>query len=155
MTVQIVDFPETAVAALEHHGPAHLEHATVRKFIQWRIANGLSPDRHATYGLHYNDPAIVSFSAYRMDVCAAFDQPVEPNRTGVVNKVIAGGRYAMARHVGSREDIPAARYLRDVWLPASGETARPDPMIFHYVNVGPGVAEPEMITDVYLPLEGR
>ena len=40
------------------------------------------------------------------------------------------------------------------WLPASGEAAGDFPIFFHYVNVGPDVKESEMITDVYLPLEG-
>ncbi len=42
MDVQIVDFPETKVAVLEHHGSPHLEPETVRKLIEWRLANRLA-----------------------------------------------------------------------------------------------------------------
>jgi len=56
MDVRIVDFPETHVAALEHHGPPEREYETVRRFVAWRVANRLAPDRHRSYGLHYNDP---------------------------------------------------------------------------------------------------
>jgi AraC family transcriptional regulator len=152
MNVEIVDFPETRVAALEHLGPAHLEFETVRKFIAWRIANRLPPDRHQTFGVYYNDPRTTPPDEFRMEICVSLDRPVEPNPEGVYNSVIAGGRYAVARHTGARENIPAARYLHRQWLPQSGETLRPDPIFFHYVNVGPNVREHEMITDVYLPL---
>jgi AraC family transcriptional regulator len=56
------------------------------------------------------------------------------------------------RHLGSRENVSAAVYLYEVWLPNSGETLRDFPIFFHYVNVGPQIQEREMITDVYLPL---
>jgi AraC family transcriptional regulator len=69
-----------------------------------------------------------------------------------VGKLIPGGRCAVARHIGSRDNISAAAYLYEVWLPQSGEAPRPFPIFFHYLNVGPAVREDEMVTDVYLPL---
>jgi AraC family transcriptional regulator len=36
MDVQIVSFPETKVAAIEHFGAPALEHDTVRKLIAWK-----------------------------------------------------------------------------------------------------------------------
>jgi len=150
--VRIVDFPETKVAALEHRGPPELENQTARRFVEWRIANRFSPERHRTYGLHYHDSRGTPPANHRMDICVSVDHDIEPNPQGVVMKVIHGGRYAVARDVGQRENNAAARYLHEVWLPASGETLRDDPIVFHYVNVGPQVLEHEMITDVYLPL---
>ena len=152
MDVQIVNFPETRVAALEHHGPPELERESIRKFIEWRLANGLHPDRHRAYGVHYNDPRTTPPADYRMDLCLSVEHDVPPNPQGVVNKVIPGGRCAVARHLGSRESVTAAAYLYEVWLPGSGESLRDFPIFFHYVNVGPQVREREMITDVYLPL---
>jgi AraC family transcriptional regulator len=52
----------------------------------------------------------------------------------------------------SREYIPVVAPLFNEWLPKSGEQLRDFPLFFHYVNVGPGVAEQDMITDIYLPL---
>lgn len=51
-----------------------------------------------------------------------------------------------------RHDNEAAVYLYEKWLCWSGEAAGDFPIFFHYVNVGPGVLEEEMITDVYIPL---
>jgi AraC family transcriptional regulator len=152
MDVRIIDFPETRVAALEHRGPPDREHETVSRFVAWRIANRLSPERHRSYGLHYNDPRTTPGVQYRMDVCVSVAEPVAANRDGVINKVIPAGRCAVARYLGSRDDVRAAHYLREIWLPGSGETLRDYPTIFHYVNVGPGIAERDMITDVYLPI---
>jgi AraC family transcriptional regulator len=151
--VQIVDFPATLVAALEHHGPAHLTPQTTRKFIAWRIANGFPPHRHRTFGLHYNDERTTPPAEYRFDLCLTIRQPIPPNPDGLVNKTIPAGRYAVARHHGGRDNITTARYLHEVWLPPSGESFRPEPILFHYVNVGPNIRPEEMITDVYLPIE--
>ncbi len=152
MTVQIVHFPETKVAALEHHGPPQLEHQTVRRLIEWRLANQLPPERHRSYGVHYTDPRTTPPADHRADFCVSVELDVPPNPQGVVNKTIPGGRCALIRHLGSRENISAAAYLYEVWLPASGEALRDFPLFFHYVNVGPNVMEDAMITDVYLPL---
>jgi AraC family transcriptional regulator len=150
--VRIVVFPETRVAALEHHGPPELEHETARRFIEWRIANRLSRDRHQTYGIHYTDPRTTPPAEHRMDICVSVSEPIGSNPQGVVNKVIPAGRCAVARHLGSRVQVDAAVYLYDVWLPGSGERPGDFPMFFHYVNVGPDIRDDDMITDVYLPL---
>lgn len=152
MDVRIVDFPETRVAAVEHRGSPAREHETARRLVEWRIANRLPPERHATYGIHYTDPSTTPPEEHRVDFCVAVDLDVAPNPQGVVSRTIPGGRCAVARHLGSRENVTAAAYLYRVWLPESGELAGDFPVFFHYVNVGPGVREEEMVTDVYLPL---
>jgi AraC family transcriptional regulator len=153
MDVRIVDFPETRVAALELKGPPDVQHERASAFVAWRLANGATPDRHRTYGIHYNDPRRVAPEEYRVDLCLSVDREIPPNPQGLVNKSIPGGRCAVARHLGSRENVAAAAYLWEVWLPQSGETLRDFPIFFHYVNVGPQVQdERDMITDVYLPL---
>ena len=152
MDVTIVDFPETKVAALEHRGAPHLEYQTIQKLIAWRVAAGLPPGQHRSYGVHYNDPRIISPDDYRVDFCIEVEHDVAPNPQGVLTKRIPSGRCAVARHFGSRRNVSAAYYLYDTWLPDSGEVVRDFPIFFHYVNVGPQVQEHEMITDVYLPL---
>jgi AraC family transcriptional regulator len=152
MNVRIVEFPATRVAAIEHRGPPELEHATARRLVAWRIAHRLPPERHAAYGVHYTDPRTTPPAEHRVDFCVAFDGEVPPNPDGIVAKTIPAARCAVARHHGSRAHVSAAAYLVEEWLPASGEEAGDLPIFFHYVNVGPGVREDEMLTDVYLPL---
>lgn len=152
MDVTIVDFPETAVAVAEHRGAPQLEYETARRLIAWRIANGVSPERHRTYGVHFDDPRTTPPESYRVDFCVSYDGEVAPNAQGIVRKVIPAGRCAVVRYVGSREEITAAAWLRCEWYPHSGETIRDFPMFFHYVNIGPQLQDADMITDVYLPL---
>lgn len=153
MQVEIVNFPDTPVAAIEHHGSSANVYASTRKLIEWRRANRVPPGSAATYGVHH-DLRTHAETGYRIDLCVAFDRPVEPNPQGVVAKLIPGGRCARVRYQGSREHIPVVGPLYMDWLPASGEEPRDFPPFFHYVNVGPDVAEHEMLTDVYLPLKG-
>ena len=153
MEVKIVNFPETKVAVLEHKGPPGLEHESIKKLIEWRIENTLSPHKHQSYGVHYNNPATTLPKKYRVDLCISVRQEIPLNPQGVINKVIPSGRCAVARHIGARDQVTAAAYLYESWLPDSGEKLRDYPLFFHYVNVGPNVKELEMITDVYLPLE--
>lgn len=151
MNVEIVDFPETPVAAIEHLGSTANVYESARKLIEWRQQNRVPPDRHRTYGVH-PDLRTHAENGYRVDLCVSFDREIKPNPQGVVAKVIPGGRCARVRHRGSREHIPVVEPLFTEWLPASGHRLRDFPAFFHYVNVGPDVAEHEMITDVYLPL---
>jgi AraC family transcriptional regulator len=153
MHVDLVDFPATLIAALEHHGPERLTHKTTMKFIDWRRANGVKPDQGETYGIHYSDPVNTLPEDYRFDIAVSVAKPVAPNGHGVVTKTIPAGRCARVRHVGSRHFVAAAEWLYREWLPGSGEQVRDFPIFFHYVNVGPDVKEREMITDVYLPLK--
>ena len=152
MEVKVVEFAETKVAVLEHHGSPSLEHESIKKLISWRIENKLSLDKHKNYGVHFNNPTTTAHEKYRVDLCISVEKEVPKNPQGVINKIIPAGRCAVARHLGSRKNVTAAAYLYETWLPQSGESLRDFPVFFHYVNVGANVQEQEMITDVYLPL---
>lgn len=151
-SVEIVNFPETKVAALEHRGAPEDTYNTTRRFIEWRRANGVSPATSRTYGIHYTRPDVPA-ADYRIAICATIDFDVPPNPFGVVTLVIPNLRCARMRHLGSREYIPCVDYLYRQWLPNSGEALGEFPPFFHYVNVGPDVRDYDMVTDVYLPLK--
>jgi AraC family transcriptional regulator len=154
MQVRMVQFPETRVAAISHAGPPWLEHETARKLVAWKLAHRLvDPLLHRTYGLHYTDHRTVAPAEHRVDFCLSFDGTIEPNEYGIFEKIIPSSRCALARDIGSRLDNKAAQYLYDQWLPGSGEEIAAQPLVFHYVNVGPNVKEAEAITDVYLQLK--
>ena len=154
MEAQIVTFPETKAAALEHRGPPTLEYDTVQKLVTWKLENQLlDPLIYRSYGIHYTDPRITPPSDHRVDFCLSYNKDVGPNPYGIRNIVIPKLRCACARDVGSRSNNKAAVYLYEKWLPQSSELQGDYPIFFHYVNVGPNVREEEMITDVYLPLK--
>lgn len=89
MDVEIVNFPETKIAVIEHRGPAQFEHESVKNLVAWRIENKLPPsDIHRSYGIHYNDPQKVAPPEYRVDLCVSVEQEISINEAGVLNKVI-------------------------------------------------------------------
>jgi AraC family transcriptional regulator len=156
MQVSIVTFPETRVAVISHIGSPVLEHVTARKLIEWKLEHRLLDQaKYRSYGLHYTDHRTISPEQHRVDFCLSYDEPIAPNDHGIAAMTIPAMRCALARDIGSRLDNRAARYLHDEWLPRSGEAMTGGPLLFHYVNVGPTVAEHEAITDVYLPLRSR
>lgn len=64
MNIEIVNFPETKIAVVEHFGAPEKEYESVKKLVAWRMANNLPPsDLHKSYGIHYNDPNHVSSTA--------------------------------------------------------------------------------------------
>ncbi len=124
-----------------------------KKLIAWKLERRLlDPLRRRSYGVHYTDPYRTPPSQHHVDFCLSIDGDVGPNALGVIDKIIPGGRCALARDVGFRYNNRAAVYLYETWLPRSGEAPGGFPIFFHYVNVGPNLREEDMITDVYLPL---
>ena len=153
MDIQIVVFPETKVAAIEHFGSPALEHDTARKLVAWKLEQRLlDPSKYRSYGVHYTDPRSTRPADHHVDFCLSVESAVGPNSFGIVDKVIPRNRCALARDIGSRYDNRAAVYLYEQWLPRSSELPGNFPIFFHYLNVGPDIREEDMITDVYLPL---
>ena len=151
--MKIIDFPDTLIAALEYQGSEHQIYTATQQFIKWKQSVGIGPDEGLTFGIHYSDPVNILSEEYQLDIAVSVEKPVAANEFGVVNKIIPGGRCAVARYLGSRHHIKAAPWLNREWLPMSGEELRDFPMYFHYVNVGPDVREQDMITDVYFPIK--
>lgn len=154
MQVQIVEFTETRVAALEHRGSIGLINESVRKFIDWRRQSGQSPlPSNRTFGIPRSNPDTTPGDEFRFDICAEIDDAVAPNTYGVRELFIPGGRCAVVRHTGSTDHIGETIYpiYRD-WLPASGEEVRDQPLFFHYISVFPDTPQNEWQTDIYIPL---
>lgn len=156
MKVNIIDFPETSVAMLTHHGQTERMNETAARFIEWRKTTGLSPVATSqTYGVAPLDPATTKPDDFRFDFCGTVTAPIsEDNPFGVINGVIPAGRCAVLRHHGSHDSLAeSARYLYRDWLPVSGEEPRDFPLYFHYFNFVHEVAAHELLTDIYLPIK--
>ncbi len=152
--VEIVDFPETLIATLEHRGSPSLLGNTIQKFIEWRKANRLSPSKCKIFNLVYHDPNITVPEDYRFDVCCSIEQKVEENAYGIVNKAIPAGKCAVVRHTGSDDSIGVSvHYLYSEWLQDSNFEVRDFPIFFERVSFFPEVPENELVTDIYLPIE--
>jgi AraC family transcriptional regulator len=154
MQVQIVDFSETRVAALEHCGAPARVSESVRKFIDWRKQSGQSPVTSSrSFGIPRGNPDTTPADDFRFDICGEIHEAVAPNAFGVRELVIPGGRCAVVRHTGSSDHIGETIYpiYRD-WLPASGEELRDQPLFFEYLSVFPETPLDQWQTDIYIPL---
>lgn len=151
--VDIVAFPQTRVALLEHRGDPRRLGESIARFIAWRRDNRLPPSRSATYNLLYDDPADTAPEDYRFGLCAATESEVGENAYGVVAGSLPGGRCARLRHVGPDEGLgERVRYLYGQWLPQSGQVLRDFPIVLQRLRFFPDVAEHEAVTDIFLPL---
>ncbi|MCW3846133.1 AraC family transcriptional regulator [Sphingomonas sp. LB-2] len=149
--VRIIDFPATPVAVMEHRGDPTRIGDTLRRFIAWRKASGVSPRTCATFNVFHSGPD--EGEDYRMDLCAATDRAVEPNRDQVIQGLIPAGRCAVLRQIGSGDDLAAsATFLYREWLPRSGCELRDFPFFAQRVSFMPDVPEHEAVTDLYLPI---
>lgn len=151
--VKIVDFPSTPVAIFTHHGDPKLIGDSIRRFIAWRKANGVTPRTSRTFNILHCDPEDTAPENFRLDLCAATTGRIEPNGDGIVAGTIPAGRCGVLRLKGSSDDLrPAISFLYGEWLPKSGEELRDFPVFAERVTFFPNVLEHEAITDIFLPL---
>lgn len=156
MQVDIVEFSEVRVAALEFRGPLRELPRAVQSFMAWRQQSGVSPvEQCRSFGIAHNNPDTAP-DDFHFDICGELrvEDQIVPNPQEVIEKRIPGGRCARVRHLGPRDRLGETIYplYRD-WLPASGETPRDFPLFFHYVTLKFGLDTDHDITDVYLPLQ--
>ena len=153
VAVELIDFPRTRLAVLEHRGDPRLLGDSIRRFIAWRKANKLPPSQHATFNLLYDNPGETAAEAYRFDLAVATEHPLTPEHE-VIEKWIPAGRCARLRHIGSDDGLASSiHYLYGEWLPASGEQLRDFPLFLQRVRFFPDVPEQEAIVDIFLPLK--
>lgn len=153
-TVQLVEFPTIQLAVLEHHGPAANLGHSISRFIEWRKLNQLPPRISRTFNLIYDDPQNTAAQDYRFDLACSIESHLKPNDHGVITKQLPGGLCAQIRHTGSDDGLEhCVRFLYAQWLPNSIYAVRDFPLFFERVSFFPDVAEHEMVTDIYLPIE--
>lgn len=151
--IELVDFPETRIAVLQHKGHPKGIPNSVRKFISWRKENGLPPSRSATFNILHDNPNEVAPSEYRFDICAEIESSVKENDDGIVEKVIPASLCAKLRYVGSYDHLEeAVSYIYGTWLPQSSMEPRNLPLFLQRVTFFPECPEHEAITDIFLPL---
>lgn len=152
--VRIVHFDDTRVAVFEHRGDPKLIGNSIRKFIEWRKQNQLPPKASATFNILYDNPAETDPDDYRFGLCAATEREIAADASGVVARIIPGGRCAVLRHTGSDDTLAETiAYLYSEWLPQSGEELRDFPLYLQRVSFFPDVPEHEAVSEVFLPLK--
>ncbi|MCD6038694.1 MAG: tetD [Gammaproteobacteria bacterium] len=155
MNVTIKNLNARRLAVLQHRGDPRLVGDSVNKLINWAKVQpiNLKPKAGEAFGFAYDDPKLTSATDFRFDL--AITIPEQLTLKGeVIEKRLPAGRYAVAMHKGSRDNIGDTVYAlyRD-WLPNSGEELADLPCIFCYYNFDHEVAETELLTECWLLLK--
>ena len=154
LNVDIVTFPKTQVAVLEHRGAPERVYETAGEFVNWRKSSGLSPIRSSlTFGLPNGDPSTMPASEFRFKIAGSVAKPIPSNDFGVLNAEIPAMRCAKVTHRGSHNTLEQTIYLfYQHWLVDSDEQPAAHPCFFQYLNLIHEVDECDLRTDVFLPL---
>ncbi|CDX34029.1 AraC family transcriptional regulator [Mesorhizobium sp.] len=153
--VTIREVPPTPVAIMEHRGDRATLGDTIQRFIAWRKAAGLSPEKSPTFNVFRSERCPAVAADYSMDICVGTDQPIAADDKQMKAGVIPGGRCAVLRYPGNTNNLePAALYLYREWLPASGEEARDFPIYCQRrLSFLPELSVPEIVIELFLPLK--
>lgn len=154
MKVNIQHFNSIRLAAVEHRGDPKLIPQSVNALVSWakKQAIDLKPKAGEAFAIAYDDPKITPPSDFRFDL--GIKVPGNLLLNGMVEKTLPVGRYAVAIHHGSRDNIgDTVYYLYREWLPTTGETLGDLPCVFCYHNFEHEVAETELLTECRLLLK--
>ncbi|MBL7481504.1 AraC family transcriptional regulator [Legionella bononiensis] len=155
MNVTIKNIQARRLAVLEHKGDPRKVGDSVNQLISWAKTQimSLKPKAGEAFGFGYDDPQTTLPEEFRFDL--GITVPEQLNIEGkLIEKRLPAGRYAVAVHKGSRNNISDTVYglYRD-WLPTSGEELGDLPCIFCYYNFDHEVADTELITECWLLLK--
>lgn len=118
----------------------------------WLGAKGLHGSTGEMIALYFDDPNSVPETDLR-SLAAVSIEPMPDLEPPVRAATVAGGRFAVLRHVGPYATMPAAYdWLLGEWLANSGETVRDDPMFELYVNTPMDTDPADLVTEIHLPL---
>lgn len=155
MKIDIQSSQKIRLAVVEHRGDPELLIESFNKLMAWMKAqfNSLKLKPRESFAIAYDDPAITKASEFRLDLGIKVPENLKLD-SGVVEKYLPAGRYAVAMHKGSRNNIGDTVYAlyRD-WVPSSGEQLGDLPCVFCYHNFEHEVAETELLTECWLLLK--
>ncbi len=155
MNVTIKSIHARRLAVVEHRGDLNLLVCSFNKLIDWIKSQsaGLKLQAGEAFGFAYDDPKITPPNEFRFDLGVTVPEQLSL-KGEIIEKQLPAGRYAVAVHKGSHDNIGDTVYAlyRD-WLPQSGEELAELPCIFCYYNFVHEVAETELLTECWLLLK--
>lgn len=152
--VHTVRRDERRVAFMRHVGAYDQVGSIWEELLMQVGAEGELAGDNECIGLCHSDPAVTPPDLLQYDACVTVgDEFVARGLIGT--KTLAGGTFALTTHIGPYRALHETyAQLFGAWLPQSGKQARAHPCLEIYLN-DPNTTDPEdLITDIYLPLEG-
>ncbi|WP_448547275.1 AraC family transcriptional regulator [Thalassotalea fusca] len=151
--VEIVYLDDIELAVLSHVGHPATLHDTLNTFIQWRKANGLTPNKYRTFNLFENDPTQVPPEEFSVGICTQVPSGFSNISEDITLTSLPAGRYAKLRHKGSEAQLPnSINTLYRDWLINSDEMPKDFPLILERLTLYPDVDACDNIIDIYVAL---
>jgi AraC family transcriptional regulator len=153
MEISIKTFEPTRVACVRHVGPYAACEPAWQKLCGWAGQKGLLGPDTLAIGISYDEPSSTPAELLRFDACVSVPDSVQgEGEVGI--KIIPGGKYAVAVHVGSYSGLEQAyKELYGGWLPEQGLKPRDEPAFEIYRNDPSFTPAEKLITEICVPLE--
>lgn len=151
MQITIKNLPTMKVAFVRHIGP-YMECGSAWEKL---MAIPALPKTAATQyiGIGHDDPEVVEPSKIRYDACITLPENFVPPKE-VNTKIIEGGKYAMAVHIGPYEELGKVfEELLGRLLPSKGYEVKAQPLIEIYKNDARTTPPEKLITEIYVPIK--
>lgn len=150
--VTIVEREPVELVGVDHRGSYMDIGQAYTKLYGWIGARGLFGSAGEMIAVYLDDPSWVEEADLRSFAGVTID-PVPELEEPVSTRSLAGGRFAVLRHVGPYATMAAAYdWLLGEWLARSGEAVRDEPMFELYLNTPMDTDPSELMTDIHLPL---
>ena len=154
MKLEIKNIDAIRLAIVEHRGSPSQMHEAVNTLTGWAKQNHGPLKSGDGYGIAYNDPETTPEDDFKFDLGIQVSKSMKIDDVNVIEGHIEGGRYATVRLLGSHDQLSkCVQAILKNWLPDSGEELRDAPLFFQYQNYATEVAENDLVTDIYFPLQ--
>lgn len=152
--VKILNLEPKRVIGLRHVGPYEDVGPTFTKLFEWAGSKGLMGPETKVLGVSHDDPNVTESSKIRFDACITIAKDVQADDS-FVKQTLEGGKYAVLTHKGPYTELaPTYDWLFSVWLGDSKESLRDLPPFEIYLGDPETTPPQELLTEIYLPLEG-
>lgn len=155
MDVEIRDLPARRVVAMRKLGPYTEVPRVWDALLLWMRQRELTSRVESCIGVPYDDPEQVPSGQIRYDACFGLAPGPDPDLGDELHWLdIAGGPYAVYRHVGPYSQIGEAfGRLYGLWLPQSGVALRAAPPLEFYINNPETTSADRLVTELALPID--
>ncbi len=124
------------------------------KVFSFALQNQIIHEQTEYLGLSFDDPTITSPDRCRFYACITTDKYIKPQGE-FGYQTIKGGKYAVFTLKGSYSGLMGLyNGIYAEWLPKSGYCLRDNISFEKYLNHPEKVKQQELLTEVYIPIEG-
>ena len=155
--IEIRDEPPRACVCMRFQGPYAECQKAWEQLYGWAVPAGVAGRATDSLGLCFDDPEVTAAEHLRYDACLAFDDEalkdvaIPPQ---LRRRTVPGGRYAVALHRGSYDDIDETYVaLLGRWLPHRGVELCDEPVVERYLTSPFEVPPDELLTEICVRLD--